>query len=144
MSKFIFKLVATVEKMVEIEADNYADAEALANMTDMGCGYDSYSLDTDLLEERKEDCKYPIYVNGWNLVHPENLTYWKKRDNCCVAVCLFQLNENDNDSWIILKGIGDTVDEALEDLDIMPFTISDVGSRDTVEWMLLNWISLEV
>lgn len=155
---FKIKIVETVEKTVEIKADNLYEAEMIAQDEDMGKNYNDYSFTTTLLEERHDNCKYPVYINGWNLVYPENLTYWKERkpnrnrkNSIYVAVSLYWLDtirgdegyNPEHDSWVILKGIGDTVEEALEDLDIMPGVISDVGRRDDIENVLFTWMESE-
>ena len=149
--KSIYKFVVTetVKKYVEVEAETQEEAEEIAANEDMDKNYDSYDREVTLLGATSLETinGYPKYINGWNLEYPENMTYWQKCDNFFVAVSLYWLDtvEGDEgynpegDSWVILKAYGDTLEEALEGLDIMPFPISDVMPRKDAEYTMIEW-----
>ena len=148
-SIYRFCVVETVKKYVEFEADNLDEANEIALMVSVDKNPDSCEREANLLgvESLETINNYPKYINGWNLEYAENMTYCKKGNNSYKAVSLYWLDtvEGDegynpeHDSWVILEAYGDTVDEALEALDIMPFPISDVMPRKDAEYTMLEW-----
>ena len=149
--KSIYKFVVTetVKKYVEVEAETQEEAEEIAANEDMDKNYDSYDREVTLLGATSLESinGYPKYINGWNLEYADNMTYWKKADNYFRAVCLMWLDtvEGDegynpeHDSWVIIEAYGDTIEEAFEALDIMPWSISDVMPRKDVEYTMIEW-----
>lgn len=82
-------------------------------------------------------------INGWNCLYAENITYYKQyEDGEYKAICMFQLEDTDgnNDRWVAICGYGDTADEAIEQLDIMPWCFSDIMSKDDLAEALLNYM----
>jgi len=149
--KSIYKFVVTetVKKYVEVEAESQEEAEEIAANEDMDKNFDSYDREVTLLGATSLETVngYPKHINGWNLEYPENMTYWKKGKNSFRAVSLYWLDTVDgdegynpeHDSWVILDAYGDTLEETLEALDIMPFPISDVMPRKDAEYTMIDW-----
>lgn len=147
MYKFV--VVETVKRWVEIEAETQEEAEEMALDVDMEKNPDFYEREAVCLEtvslDTVDGC--PKYVNGWNLECAENMTYWKNEKDFFVAVCLYWLDtvEGDEgynpeqDSWVILKAYGDTLEEAIESLDFMPMTISDVMPKKDAAYTMIEW-----
>lgn len=81
---------------------------------------------------------YPVLVNGWNLEYEENMTYYKVFGKRVEAICLFCL-EDDN-VWLGLFANGDTLDKAVESLDIMPFTIVKAVGRMEAEKLMFKYM----
>ena len=148
-SIYRFCVVETVKKYVEFEADNLDEANEIALRVSVDKNPDSCEREASLLgvESLESINGFPKYINGWNLEYAENMTYWKKGNNSYKAVSLYWLDtvrgdegyNPEGDSWVILEAYGDTVDEALEALDIMPFPISDVMPRKDAEYTMLEW-----
>ena len=82
--------------------------------------------------------KYPVLVNGWNLKYEGNMTYYKVFGKRVEAICLFCL-EDDN-VWLGFFANGDTLDEAVESLDIMPFTIVKADNRMEAEKRMIKYM----
>lgn len=82
--------------------------------------------------------KYPVLVNGWNLKYSGNMTYYKVFGKRVEAICLFYLE--DNDLWFGFSADGDTLDEASESLEVMPFTIVEAISRMEAEKRLIKYM----
>lgn len=138
-----FHLIEQVEKYVEVEAENAEEAEMLASNTDMRIEPDYYELEVRQIEERFIDNELPLIVNGWHLEYPENLTYWKQfKDGGFKAVCIYKLEDTieDEDRWVTNCGYGDTSEEAIEQLGIMPWCFSDVMTKSDVMEALLNYM----
>lgn len=141
--KSIYKFVVTetVKKYVEVEAETQEEAEEIAANEDMDKNYDSYDREVTLLGATSLETVngFPKYINGWNLEYAENMTYWKEGNNSFRAVCLYQLDTIEGNDWVILEAYGDTLEEALEALDVMPFPISDVMPRNDAEYTMIEW-----
>ena len=148
-SIYKFFVTETVKKYVEVEAETQEEAEEIAANEDMDKNFDSYDREVTLLGAISLETVngYPKNINGWNLEYTENMTYWKKGNNSYRAVSLYWLDtvegdegyNSEHDSWVILEAYGDTLEEALEALDIMPFPISDVMPRKDAEYTMIEW-----
>lgn len=148
MKTYTFKVTETITKTIEVEADTFAQAEIKALEAGLDYGNDPATRVAELLKVT-DGSKYPLEANGWNLESPDNLSYWKQVDlDFYKAICLYWLDTTrgdegwnpERDAWCVIEAEGDTAGEALEALDIMPWTISDVGRRVEVEKMLLDYI----
>lgn len=139
MNTYKFEIVETVKKIVEVEANSREEAEQLAAQEDMSKNYDDYNMEITFLRETSPVCQYPVNTNKWELIHPENLTYAKRCNNGMYhVICMYHLG--DSDLWIATSADGDTLDDALEMLDIMPLPISDEMSRNDLEYTILQYV----
>ena len=142
MNTYKFEVVETVKKIVEVEANSREEAEQMAAEEDMSKNYDDYSMEVNLLEETSPDSQYPVCIGDWKLIYPENLTYVREKNGSYSAICMFNIGDNGDgfDYWIVHEASGDTVDDALEMLNIMPFPISDEMTRTDLEYTLLKYL----
>lgn len=148
-------MTETIVKTVEVVADSYGAAEIKALETDMSTpDTDSDIVEANLVEIKEVPMvgKFPLEINGWKLAYPDVTDPFYVKDfgrgKGYTALCLMWLDtvrgdegyNADGDVWTIIEADGNTAEDALEALDIMPFSISDVGRRVEVEEMLLNYI----
>lgn len=92
---------------------------------------------------------YPMEINGWNYsLDADSMGYVKEFDNHCEAVCLFWLDcvqgedgyNPDGDCYIGLVADGNTLADAIEALDIMPFEIVHPMRREEAEKELIRYM----
>ena len=142
MNTYKFEVVETVRKIVEVEANSREEAEQFAAQEDMSKNCDDYNMEIYFIKETSPDSKYPIRINDWELIYPENLTYVRKHNGIYFVVCMFNIGDDGDgfDYWVAHEASGDTVDDALEMLDIMPFPISDEMTRTDLEYTLLKYL----
>lgn len=140
-------VVETIKKWVEIEAENRDEAEELALNTDMDKNPDFYEREAILASETIEDEVTPVHVGNWNRYDPETMTYWKQDGNVYTAICLLWYDAGINeegrpltDTFVIIEGTGDDLESALENLDIMPFCISDVMTKANATKTMMEYM----
>lgn len=92
---------------------------------------------------------YPMEINGWKYsLDADSMSYYKECCDHSVAVCLFWLDtvkgddgyNPEGDCWIGFAAIGDTLTDAIEMLDIMPFEIVHPTCREEAEKELIKYM----
>lgn len=92
---------------------------------------------------------YPMEINGWEyILDPYGMSYWKERDTHYDVICLMWIDtvkgddgyNSQADAWCGVIADGNTLDDALEMLDIMPFEITNVMRREEAEKELINYM----
>ena len=93
---------------------------------------------------------YPMEINGWHYdLDADSMGYWKQKDGKYEAICLMWMDtvegdegyNEEGDVWIgISADDKDSLDDAMEMLNIMPFNITEVGRREEAEKWLVEYM----
>lgn len=92
---------------------------------------------------------YPMTINGWEFtLDPIGMTYWKQFGSRYEVISLFWMDTVKGDEgyypggdcWIGISADGNTLDDAVEMLDIMPFTVVETMRRAEAEKELIKYM----